>query len=157
MASPAFEFAAEMLKSNPEASFDDVVAAAAKKKLKIIPVVYGRAKSWCGINKAPKTKVAKTNGVAAPTTVKRGRPTKAEALAKAALLDGRTKAGRAAAGRTSAASSEGAAPQRTARGTRANSKNGDVRGHLTKAAEYIALAEGQLKMAGVPAKISIRS
>lgn len=61
---PAFEFTLEYLKSTPTATFAEIRDAAAKKKLVIYPIMYGRAQTLVGIVKAKprgegKAKVAK--------------------------------------------------------------------------------------------------
>lgn len=46
------EFIVESLKSNRDAKYADIQAAAAKKKLKIYPIMFGRAQTLVGIVKA---------------------------------------------------------------------------------------------------------
>ena len=61
-ANPVFEFILASLKKNPKATYKDIAAAAAKKKLKVFPIMFGRAQAMLGIVKqAPrgKGKVAK--------------------------------------------------------------------------------------------------
>ncbi|MBZ0154185.1 MAG: hypothetical protein K8J09_21885 [Planctomycetes bacterium] len=50
--SSAMEFIVESLKSNRDAKYADIQAAAAKKKLKIYPIMFGRAQTLVGIVKA---------------------------------------------------------------------------------------------------------
>lgn len=49
---PAMEFIVESLKSNRSAAYKDIAEAAAKKKLKIYPIMFGRAQALLGIVKA---------------------------------------------------------------------------------------------------------
>lgn len=61
-ANPGFEFILASLKKNPKATYKEIAAAAAKKKLKVFPIMFGRAQAMLGIVKqAPrgKGKVAK--------------------------------------------------------------------------------------------------
>ncbi|MCA8963781.1 MAG: hypothetical protein H6838_03220 [Planctomycetes bacterium] len=78
---PAFEFTIEYLKKNRKAAFADVRDAAAKKKLTLYPIMYGRAQALLGIvkqaprgqGKAKMAKAAKAARSAAPAgAVKRG-------------------------------------------------------------------------------------
>ncbi len=81
---PAFEFTIEYLKKNRKAAFADVRDAAAKKKMILYPIMYGRAQALLGIVKqAPRgqgkakmakaAKEAKAAGRVAPAgVVKRG-------------------------------------------------------------------------------------
>lgn len=46
------EFLVAYLKKNPKALYKDVAAAAAKKNLKVFPIMYGRAQVMLGIVKA---------------------------------------------------------------------------------------------------------
>ena len=39
--SPGFDFIVAALKKNPKAAYKDIAAAAAKKKLKVFPVMFG--------------------------------------------------------------------------------------------------------------------
>lgn len=89
---PGFDFIVAALKKNPKATYKDIAAAAAKKKLKVFPIMFGRAQAMLGIvkqakrgkGKAAKAK-AKAQAVKA-TPAKRGpgRPRKNAAPA----LDG---------------------------------------------------------------------
>lgn len=79
--SPAMEFVVDYLKRKRDASFADIRDAAAKKRLKIYPIVYGRAQALLGIVKS------------AP----RGSGKQAQARARAAA--GRTAAGGGRRGR----------------------------------------------------------
>ncbi|GAB4147760.1 MAG: hypothetical protein Fur0037_16030 [Planctomycetota bacterium] len=49
---PAFDFIVSKLKANKDISYADVKAAADKKKLKIFPIMFGRAKVLLGYVKA---------------------------------------------------------------------------------------------------------
>ena len=49
--SPGFDFIVAALKKNPKAAYKDIAAAAAKKKLKVFPVMFGRAQAMLGIVK----------------------------------------------------------------------------------------------------------
>jgi hypothetical protein len=88
---PAMEFLVETLKADRNAVYAEVAATAAKKKLKVYPIMWGRAKALLGYVKvAPRGqgKMAKAKAAkAANAGVKRGpgRPPKA---AKAASFDG---------------------------------------------------------------------
>jgi len=70
-ANPGFEFILASLKKNPKATYKDIAAAAAKKKLKVFPIMFGRAQAMLGIvkpaprgkGKAAKAKAAKAAGV----------------------------------------------------------------------------------------------
>ncbi|HEB54313.1 MAG TPA: hypothetical protein ENI87_13760 [bacterium] len=68
---PAMEFIVASLKKNPKISYQDLHAAAAKKRLKVYPIMYGRAQAMLGIvkqaprgqGKAAKAKAAKSTGM----------------------------------------------------------------------------------------------
>ena len=49
---PAMDFIVASLKSNRSAKYADIAAAAAKKKLKIYPIMFGRAQALLGIVKS---------------------------------------------------------------------------------------------------------
>ena len=53
-ASPEFEFIIASLNKNKKASYKDIAAAAAAKKLKVFPVMFGRAQAMLGIIKQAK-------------------------------------------------------------------------------------------------------
>lgn len=81
---PAMEFIVDSLNSNRSAAYKDIADAAAKKKLKIYPIMFGRAQALLGIVKqAPRGqgKAAKAKAAAASGAPKRGpgRPPKAKA------------------------------------------------------------------------------
>jgi hypothetical protein len=81
--SPTFEFTRNYLTKKPGATFAEVQTAAQKKGLKVIPVVYGRAKKLLGLAKpAKKKKVAAKRGRPA-TGARRGRPRKTAAASTA--------------------------------------------------------------------------
>lgn len=82
---PAMEFIVDSLKSNRSAAYKDIAEAAAKKKLKIYPIMFGRAQALLGIvkaaprgqGKAAKAKAAKAAPIAgAPVKRGPGRPRK---------------------------------------------------------------------------------
>jgi hypothetical protein len=82
---PAMEFLVDTLKSDRNAVYAEVAATAAKKKLKVYPIMWGRAKALLGYVKvAPRGqgKMAKAKAKAAKAGAKRGpgRPPKAKAL-----------------------------------------------------------------------------
>jgi hypothetical protein len=52
--SPALEFLVDSLKRNPKAVYADLKAKADEKKLKVFPVMFGRAKLLLGLVKAAK-------------------------------------------------------------------------------------------------------
>ena len=80
---PGFDFIVAALKKNPKATYKDIAAAAAKKKLKVFPIMFGRAQAMLGIVKQAKRGKGKA---AKATPAKRGpgRPRKNAAPA----LDG---------------------------------------------------------------------
>lgn len=65
--SPSLAFAIERLKKNPNAVFADLKKDAEKRGLKMVPIVFGRAKLALGIaKKKPKTaKVGRPSGAGA--------------------------------------------------------------------------------------------
>jgi hypothetical protein len=78
--SPVMEFVTDYLKRKRGASFAEIRDAAAKKRLKVYPIVYGRAQALLGIvksaprgsGKAARAKAAKAAG--RPAGRGRGRP-----------------------------------------------------------------------------------
>src|SRR5688572_5034575 len=65
--SPAMEFLVASLKANPKAAYGDLKAKADEKKLKVFPIMFGRAQAMLGIVKSAKRgtgKVAKANASA---------------------------------------------------------------------------------------------
>lgn len=98
---PGFEFIKAQLEKDKKATYKDIAAAAAKKKLTVFPIMFGRAQTMLGIvkqakrgqGKAAKTKAHKSAPVAAkrgPFVVKRGpgRPRKNAAPAFDGTLEG---------------------------------------------------------------------
>lgn len=91
----AMEFIVEQLKKNRKAAYADIRAAAEAKKLKIFPIMYGRAQALLGIVKAKprgQGKAAKAKAAAAAASAvgmpkKRGpgRPPKSSYAASAGL------------------------------------------------------------------------
>lgn len=57
--SPAFEFIVSRLQKNKDAVYADIKAAADKKKLKVHPIMFGRAQLLLGIAKKKKKKAKK--------------------------------------------------------------------------------------------------
>ena len=94
-ANPGFEFIIAALKKDPKATYKDIAAAAAKKKLKVFPIMFGRAQAMLGIvkqakrgdGKAKKAKAAKA-AKAAPAKRGPGRPRKNAAPALDGSLEG---------------------------------------------------------------------
>ena len=93
--SPGFDFIVAALKKNPKATYKDIAAAAAKKKLKVFPVMFGRAQAMLGIVKQAargKGKVAKAKAKAKARAsaglVKRGPGRPRKNASPAAALDG---------------------------------------------------------------------
>ncbi len=87
---PAMEFLVETLKGDRNAVYAEVAANAAKKKLKVYPIMWGRAKALLGYVKvAPRGQGKMAKAKAAKAVAKRGpgRPPKA-ATAKATSFDG---------------------------------------------------------------------
>lgn len=68
--SPAMEFLVSSLKANRKAAYADLKAKADEKKLKVFPIMFGRAQAMLGIvkmakrgsGKAAKAKAAKSSG-----------------------------------------------------------------------------------------------
>lgn len=88
---PAMEFIVDSLKSNRGAKYADIAEAAAKRRLKIYPIMFGRAQTLLGIVKAaPRgqgkaAKAAKAKAAATGARRGPGRPPKA---ARATGFDG---------------------------------------------------------------------
>ena len=51
-ANPAMDFIVDSLKSNRDAKYSDIAEAAAKKRLKVFPIMFGRAQALLGIVKS---------------------------------------------------------------------------------------------------------
>jgi hypothetical protein len=77
--SPAMEFLVSALKANRNAVYADLKAKAKEKRLKVFPVMYGRAKAMLGLVKVAKYgtgKFARANAAkVGGATGRRGRPT----------------------------------------------------------------------------------
>jgi len=94
-ANPGFDFIIAALKKDPKATYKDIAAAAGKKKLKVFPIMFGRAQAMLGIvkqakrgdGKAKKAKAAKA-AKAAPAKRGPGRPRKNAAPALDGSLEG---------------------------------------------------------------------
>ena len=90
---PGMDFILAALKKNKHASYKDIQEAAAKKRLKIYPIMFGRAQAMLGIvkqaprgqGKAAKAKAAKAAKAAGVVRRRPGRPRKSEA---ASVIDG---------------------------------------------------------------------
>lgn len=91
------DFIVESLKSDRNAAYKDIAEAAAKKKLKIYPIMFGRAQALLGyVKMAPRgqgkmarAKAAKAAGSGQPVKRGPGRPPKsASSIAFAGTLEG---------------------------------------------------------------------
>lgn len=72
---PAMDFIVSSLKSNRNAKYADIAAAAAKKRMKIYPIMFGRAQALLGIVKSSprgQGKAARARQKTASPAVKRG-------------------------------------------------------------------------------------
>lgn len=88
--SPGFEFIITALKKNRKANYQDISAAAAQKKLKVFPVMFGRAQMILGIVKAAKRgtgKVAKAKAQKARVAAGKRGPGRPRKNAAAASVD----------------------------------------------------------------------
>ena len=91
---PAMDFIVESLKSNRGAKYSDIAEAAAKKKLKVYPIMFGRAQALLGIVKqAPRGqgKAARAKAARAGVAPRRGpgRPPKsASSVAFSGTIEG---------------------------------------------------------------------
>ena len=65
-ANPGFDFIIAALKKDPKATYKDIAAAAAKKKLKVFPIMFGRAQAMLGIVKQAKRGDGKAKKAKAP-------------------------------------------------------------------------------------------
>lgn len=79
---PAMEFIVDSLKSDRSAAYKDIAEAAAKKKLKIYPIMFGRAQALLGIVKA----APRGQGKAAKAAKAKAAKAAAPAAAAPALL-----------------------------------------------------------------------
>ena len=94
-ANPGFEFIIAALKKNKTASYKDIAAAAEKKKLKVFPIMFGRAQAMLGIvkqakrgkGKAARKKAAAARPVAVAGKRGPGRPRKNAVAALDGSLD----------------------------------------------------------------------
>jgi hypothetical protein len=68
------EFLVDSLKRNPKAAYADIKAKADEKKLKLFPIMFGRAQLLLGIVKGAKRGTGKAAKAAAAKTGKAGRP-----------------------------------------------------------------------------------
>jgi len=85
--SPSMAFAVAQLEKNPRIAFGDLKAAADKKGLQVVPIIYGRAKKALGLQRRsavkPGRRVAGRSAVVSPPVEavvekpRRGRPPKA--------------------------------------------------------------------------------
>ncbi|MBL9080076.1 MAG: hypothetical protein JNL08_21465 [Planctomycetes bacterium] len=85
---PAMDFIVDSLKSNRSAKYADIAAAAAKKKLKIYPIMFGRAQALLGIVKSAPRGQGKAARAKAPATRGPGRPRKVAAPALDGTIEG---------------------------------------------------------------------
>lgn len=70
--SPNLEFAVAQLKKNPKLEFGKLKAAADKKGLKMMPIIFGRAKLALGLSKAGSSKRGRKASRAASSGTARG-------------------------------------------------------------------------------------
>lgn len=90
---PAMDFIVDSLKSNRNAKYADIAAAAAKKRLKIYPIMFGRAQALLGIVKSSprgqgKAAMAKRKGPSPAGRRGPGRPRKNAAIGFDGTLEG---------------------------------------------------------------------
>ena len=88
---PAMEFIVDSLKSNRGAKYSDIAEAAAKKRLKIFPIMFGRAQALLGIVKsAPRGQGKMARKSRGESVAKRGpgRPRKSTLSGFDGTLDG---------------------------------------------------------------------
>lgn len=93
---PAFDFTIEYLKRDRKAAFAEIRDAAAKKKMTLYPIMYGRAQALLGIvkqaprgqGKAKKAEAAKAAKAAAPVKRGPGRPRKNALPAVTGTIEG---------------------------------------------------------------------
>lgn len=89
---PGMEFILDALKKNRKATYKEIADAAQKKKLKVYPIMFGRAQALLGIVKqSPRGqgKAARAKAAASGGAVKRGpgRPRKVASAAFDGTLD----------------------------------------------------------------------
>ena len=77
---PAMEFIVDSLKSDRSAAYKDIAEAAAKKKLKIYPIMFGRAQALLGIVKAAPRGQGKAAKAAKAKAAKAAAPAAAPSL-----------------------------------------------------------------------------
>ena len=86
--SPAYEFIIAFLKKKKNATFKEIKEAGAKKRLKIVPISYGRAQAQLGIVKSkPKKKKAKRAATKRKASARVGRPRKTRSSASLDSLE----------------------------------------------------------------------
>ena len=95
---PSFQFVVDYRERKPDASFAEIRDAAAKKKFKIFPIVYGRAKALLGLveskprgtgptamaSKAARAAAAGGQSATAAAPKRRGRPPKSASAGSSA-------------------------------------------------------------------------
>lgn len=91
--SPAFDFAIEQLRINPDLSFQDLKHRASMANLRLMPIVYGRAKALLGLVEVKPRKPRASQIPAAPLSLVQvdsaaSMPRIAPAMASAPSLDG---------------------------------------------------------------------
>ena len=92
--SPAMEFIVDALKKNRKVAYADLKAKADEKKLKVFPIMFGRAQAMLGIVKSAKRgtgKVAKANA-SAKKAAANGNGSSKSAQVRALLATGMTAA-----------------------------------------------------------------
>ena len=88
---PAMDFIVDSLKSNRNAKYADIAAAAAKKRLKVYPIMFGRAQALLGIVKSSprgQGKAARASQKAAGPKRGPGRPRKNASVGFDGTLEG---------------------------------------------------------------------
>lgn len=101
--SPAMEFLLDQLKKDRKASYADIKAKADEKKLKLFPIMYGRAQLLLGIvkgakrgtGKAAKASAAKRAGKSTAAPAARGRGRQPDANSKSGQIRELLKSGMA--------------------------------------------------------------
>jgi hypothetical protein len=91
--SPAFEFAIDQLRINPDLSFQDLKHRASMANLRLMPIVYGRAKALLGLVEVKPRKPRASQAPTAPLSLFQvdsaaAMPRIAPAMASAPSLDG---------------------------------------------------------------------
>ncbi|MBM3973490.1 MAG: hypothetical protein FJ301_05255 [Planctomycetes bacterium] len=85
---PAMDFIVDTLKSNRSAAYKDIAEAAAKKKLKVYPIMFGRAQALLGIVKAAPRGQGKVAKAKAKAKAKAAKSALAVAIAGAPVKRG---------------------------------------------------------------------